>query len=309
MLFRSVLLWARDPTVVAGINDQHANATRLPGIPLDPGLRATNAIEEAAACDFLLLAVPAQQVRDACARLKPHWVRGKTLVICAKGFERGTGKFAVEIAGDALGGMATVLSGPSFAADVARGLPTAVTLAAFEHRDAEHLAAAIGHRHFRIYTSQDLAGVQLGGAVKNVLAIAAGILVGRRLGASAHAALVTRAFYELSQFCREFGAQRETLTGLSCLGDLILTCNSPQSRNFTLGRHLGEGMSLAEALAATGGTVEGVWTAGVVDAMARKPKRPLEMPIASAVHGIVSGATGVDAAIDELLSRPQKAES
>jgi len=309
MAGRDVLLWARDPEVVSGINHQHVNEQRLPGIALDHRLRATNAIDEAAACDFLLIAVPSQHVREASKGLKPHWEKGKPLVICAKGFEFGTGLYCAGVVSEVLGGLPAVLSGPSFASDVARGLPTAVTLAAFKHRDAAHLAAAIGHKHFRVYTSQDLAGVQLGGAVKNVLAIAAGILVGRRLGASAHAALVTRAFYELSQFAREFGAQRETLTGLSCLGDLILTCNSPQSRNFTLGRHLGEGRTLPEALAATGGTVEGVVTATVVVEMARKPKRPLEMPIASAVQGVVSGRTSVNDAIDELLSRPQKAES
>ena len=306
---RDVVLWARDPAAVAGIELRHVNGRRLPGIPLDPRLKATGAIEEAASCDFVVLAVPSQHVRNACTQLRPHWIGGKYLVVCAKGIEQGTGSYAAAIAQEVLGGSAAVLSGPSFATDVARGLPTAVTLAAFSNRDTERLAAAIGHRHFRVYTSKDVAGVQLGGAVKNVLAIAAGILVGRRLGASAHAALVTRAFYELSVFARQFGAQRETLTGLSCLGDLILTCNSPQSRNFTLGRHLGEGMTLAQAQEAAGGTVEGVATAAVVVAMAGRTKRPLDMPIASAVHGIVSGTLSVDAAIDELLSRPQKAES
>jgi glycerol-3-phosphate dehydrogenase (NAD(P)+) len=309
MAGRDVVIWARDAAVVDGINRRHINERRLPGYALDPALLAISAIEAAAARDFLLLAVPAQQVRSACETLKPHWRAGRPLVICAKGLEQGTDKFVAAVAAEVLDGTAAVLSGPSFAADVARGLPTAVTLAASSLDEAKQLAAAVGHRTFRIYSSDDLAGVQLGGAVKNVLAIAAGILTGRGLGASAHAALVTRAFAELSRFGLAYGARRETLTGLSCLGDLILTCNSPQSRNFTLGRHLGEGRTLAEALTATGGTVEGVATAAVVGRMANHARPKLDMPIASAVHRIVSGQLSVDNAIGELLSRPQKAES
>jgi len=305
---RDVVLWARDAAVVDDIHRRHANERRLPGVALDHGLRATDSILEATRRDVVLLVVPTQRLRDVCESLRPHWTDTRRLVICSKGLEQDTGKYATGIATEVLCTSAAVLSGPSFAGDVARGLPTAVTLAAHDRREATRLAAAIGHRHLRVYSSDDLIGVQLGGAVKNVLAIAAGILVGRRLGPSAHAALVTRAFAELSRFGQAFGARRQTLTGLSCLGDLILTCNSPQSRNFTLGRHLGEGRTLAEALASTGGTVEGVTTAAVVETMARGMERPLDMPIASAVQRIVSGMLSVDDAIDELLSRPQKAE-
>ena len=308
---RDVLLWARDSSVVKGINARHTNELRLPGIVLDSELRATADIADAARQDFLVIAVPAQQMRAVATALKPHVNRDTIAVVCAKGYEAVS---AVPMSGvmlDVTGILPAILSGPSFASDVARGLPTAVSLAAFNRSDGGRLAHAIGHRHFRVYSGDDLAGVQMGGAVKNVLAIAAGIVIGRQFGASAQAALVTRAFYELSEFGRYAGAQRDTLTGLACLGDLILTCNSPQSRNLTLGRHLGEGRSLAEALAATGGTVEGVSTAAVVveTARAAKTKRPLEMPIASAVHQIVSGAMTVDDAIDELLSRPQKTEN
>lgn len=305
---RDVVLWARDSSVAAGINQRHVNDARLPGVRLEAKLRATDDIAVAAASDFLLLTVPAQHLRETAQMLSPSYKGGKPLVVCAKGLEEGTHRYMSEIVSEELNGSAAVLSGPSFALDVARGLPTAVTLAAARRQEADRIAGAIGHRFFRIYTTDDLIGVQMGGAVKNVLAIAAGILSGRRLGASAHAALVTRAFRELSRFGDHVGARRETLSGLSCLGDLILTCNSPQSRNFTLGRHLGEGLTLAEALTATGGTVEGVATAAVVDELARQDLRPIDMPIASAVHRIVGGGMTVDDAIDELLSRPQRAE-
>lgn len=307
---RDVLLWARDPSVVADINARHENGKRLPGIKLDVRLRATGALGEAAVADVLLLAAPAQHLRASALLLKPHLRRDTQLVICAKGIEQGTELPMSGVAFEVTGSMnLAVLSGPSFAKDVALGLPTAVVLAAPDMKMASQLAAVIGHRNFRIYASTDVIGVQTGGAVKNVLAIAAGIVAGRQLGASAQAALVTRAFHELTEFGRKCGAKPATLTGLSGLGDLMLTCNSPQSRNFAFGRHLGEGQSVSQALEAVRGTVEGVYTANVVDRVAREGKPVVEMPIAAAVHGILRGALSVDAAIDELLSRPQKAES
>lgn len=306
---RDVLLWARDPEVVSGINERHRNDARLPGLALDPELRATATIAAAAASDFLLITVPAQQMRAVAALLQPHVDKQKTIVVCAKGYELGTGLSMSAVVLQSLEIMPAVLSGPSFASDVARGLPMAVALAAFDIQSANRLAAAIGHRNFRVYSTRDLVGVQMGGAVKNVLAIAAGIVAGRQLGASAQAALVTRAFHELFEFGRHVGAKRETLTGLSCLGDLILTCNSAQSRNFTLGRLLGEDRTLQEALAATSGTVEGIDTAAVLDGLVRREKLTIEMPIAAAVHRIISGAATIDDAIGELLSRPQRVES
>ncbi len=306
---RKVVLWARDAGVVADINAKHRNERRLPGIALDPRLRATSELAEAAASDVLLLAVPAQHMRATCLLLKPHLTHDTQLVICAKGFEQVSGSQMSRVVNEATDRFSAVLSGPGFASDVARGLPTAQVLAAIDWKTATKLGNAIGHKALRIYFSDDVLGVQMGGAVKNVLAIAAGIVAGRKLGASAHAALVTRAFHELTGFGHKWGGSRATFTGLSCLGDLLLTCNSPQSRNFTFGRHLGEGLTVAEALAATGGTVEGIYTAAVVDRVARAGKHAIDMPIASAVHRIVSGELTVEAAIDELADRPQKSET
>jgi glycerol-3-phosphate dehydrogenase (NAD(P)+) len=307
---REVLLWARDESVAAEINARHENSKRLPGVKLDARLRATSDLGEAAAADILLLAAPAQHLRASALLLKPHLRAETHLAICAKGIERTTELPMSGVVFETTGSLnLAVLSGPSFAKDVALGLPTAVVLAAPDMKTASHLAAAIGHRNFRVYASADVIGVQTGGAVKNVLAIAAGIVAGRKLGASAQAALVTRAFHELTAFGRKCGAKPATLTGLSGLGDLMLTCNSPQSRNFAFGRRLGEGRSVSRALAEAGGTVEGVYTAKVVDRVAREVEPVTAMPIASAVHGIVSGALSVDAAIDGLLSRPQRAES
>jgi glycerol-3-phosphate dehydrogenase (NAD(P)+) len=198
------------------------------------------------------------------------------------------------------------LSGPSFAADVARGLPAALTLACGDAALGQRLAQALGYRHFRLYWSSDMVGVQLGGAVKNVLAIAAGIVDGRKLGASAHAALVTRGFAELRRFGASLGARTETLMGLSGLGDLLLTCGSPQSRNMSLGRALGQGESLADVLGARRSVAEGVYTAAAVVRVARE--RSVEMPICEAVHAIVEGGLSVDAAIDALLARPFRSE-
>lgn len=302
-----VMLWARDPDVVAGINRRHRNDKRLPSIDLDPQLRATNDLADAAGGkDLLLLAVPSREVPAVGLALRPHLHEGQELIICAKGFIPGERLVLTGAVLDACGVLASVLSGPSFADEVARGLPAAVTLAAFTLKQADRLGRAVGHKHFRLYYSEDLGGVQIGGAVKNVLAIAAGILVGRRLGASAHAALVTRGFSELCRLGRYSRRIRpETLNGLSCLGDLILTCSSPRSRNFSFGRHLGEGRTVTEALRLTG-TVEGASTAELLTDWAREIK--VDMPISAAVQRVVSGAIGVDQAIDELLERPHKAE-
>jgi glycerol-3-phosphate dehydrogenase (NAD(P)+) len=200
-----------------------------------------------------------------------------------------------------------VLSGPSFAADVARGLPAALTIACGDEETGRELAEAIGYRNFRLYWSSDVIGTQLGGALKNVLAIAAGIVDGKELGASAHAALVTRGFAEMRRFGAALGARPETLVGLSGLGDLLLTCGSPQSRNMSLGRALGKGESLQDVLGRRRSVAEGVYTAAAVVRVARE--HGVEMPIASAVHGIVDGSLAVDAAIDALLSRPFRAEA
>lgn len=304
---RKVLLWAREAEVVTEINDRHTNTPFLPGVPLHPSLRATASIQDLGPCDVILMVAPAQHMRSVGAELRAVVSPGKPVVICAKGIEQASGKLLGEILAEALpAATPAVLSGPSFAADVARGLPAALTLAMADERQGEALAQAIGYRHLRIYWSADLIGVQLGGAVKNVLAIAAGIVEGKGLGASAHAALVTRGFAELRRFGEALGAKSETLMGLSGLGDLLLTCGSPQSRNMSLGRALAQGQTLATVLSSRRSVAEGVYTAAAVTRIAAQ--RGVDMPICQAVHAIVEGRITVDAAIEALLSRPQKAE-
>jgi glycerol-3-phosphate dehydrogenase (NAD(P)+) len=246
-------------------------------------------------------------VRSVGARLAADLKPGTPVVICAKGLEQATGKLMGTVLAEVLpAAMQAVLSGPSFAADVARGLPAALTLAAASEDLGQRLVAAIGSRSFRLYWSSDCIGVELGGALKNVLAIAAGIVDGKGLGASAHAALVTRGFAEMRRFGAALGARFETLAGLSGLGDLLLTCGSPQSRNMSLGRALGQGQKLADILGARRSVAEGVFTAAAVVRVAAE--KGVEMPIAEAVHAIVEGRIGVDEAIDGLLSRPFRAE-
>ena len=305
---RSVLIWARESEVVAEIEASHRNTPFLPGVALDPALRATATLADVAACDAVLMVAPAQHVGAVGAELAPHLAAGKPVVICAKGLEQATGKLLGQVTAEALPqATLAVLSGPSFAADVARGLPTALTLACAEEALGADLVAALGSRQFRLYRSTDLVGVQLGGAVKNVLAIAAGIVEGRGLGASAHAALVTRGFAELRRFGAALGARADTLVGLSGLGDLLLTCGSPQSRNMSLGRALGQGQTLEAVLGSRRSVAEGVYTAAAVARVAAK--QGIDMPIAAAVHAIVAGETTVDAAIEALLSRPFKDEA
>jgi glycerol-3-phosphate dehydrogenase (NAD(P)+) len=304
---RDVLLWARETDVADDINTRHVNATFLPGVALDDALRATTDLTEIAHADAILMVAPAQHVRTVATTLKPHLKSGQPVVNCAKGIERTTGKLMGQVLAESLpDALLAALSGPSFAADVARGLPTALTIACDREDIGRGLAQALGYRHFRLYWSRDRLGVEIGGAVKNVLAIAAGIVAGKALGASAHAALVARGFAELRRFGEAHGAEAETLMGLSGLGDLILTCGSPQSRNMSLGRALGEGRTLDEILGTRRAVTEGVWTAAAVVKLARA--KGVEMPIAEAVHAIVEGHAEVDDAIAALLSRPFKAE-
>ncbi len=303
-----VTIWAREPEVVLDINQHHRNELFLPGVPLDGALRATTDLAEIAALETILLVAPAQHLRTVTGQLSGTLKPGATLVVCAKGLEQSTGKLLGQILGETVpSARLAILSGPSFAADVARGLPTAVTLAAADPGHGRALAEQLSGRNFRIYWTDDLIGTQLGGAVKNVLAIAAGIVDGRELGASAHAALVTRGFAELRRLGKALGARTETLMGLSGLGDLLLTCGSPQSRNMSLGRALGQGIRLDDYLGSRLSVAEGVYTAAAV--VSRAAELGVEMPIASAVHAIVDGKLTVDAAIESLLSRPLKPES
>jgi len=304
---RKVCLWAREPEVVAEINASHTNSAFLPNVPLDAGIEATLDLARIAVQDAVMMVAPAQHVRSVAHELARHLPAGKPVVLCAKGLEQATGKLLGEVLMETIpGATQAVLSGPSFAADVARGLPAALTLATAEEVRGEALATALGSRTLRIYWSSDAVGVQLGGAVKNVLAIAAGIVDGKGLGASAHAALVTRGFAELRRFGEALGARADTLMGLSGLGDLVLTCGSAQSRNMSLGRALGLGETLTAVLGGRRSVAEGVWTAAAVARVARE--KGIDMPICFAVNAIVEGRLTVDAAIDALLSRPQRAE-
>lgn len=304
---RRVLLWARAAPVVDEINRQHTNAAYLPGVTLDSGLAATVDLARMAEVDAVLLATPAQTQRAIALALAPHIVPGTPVVICSKGLEQSTGKLMTEVLAETIPDCRmAVLSGPGFAEDVVRGLPTALTLACSDEVLGKALVGAIGCRHFRLYWTGDTTGVAFGGAMKNVLAIAAGIVDGRGLGASAHAALVTRGFAEMRRLGAAFGANPDTLVGLSGLGDLLLTCGSPQSRNMRLGRLLGQGHTLDEALAALHSTAEGVYTAAAAVRCAEA--HGIEVPIAAAVHAIIQGDLTVDAAIEGLLSRPFRSE-
>ncbi len=301
-----VILWARDPAHAAEMAATGVNARRLPGVPLAPTVTPTADLAAVATADIFLLAVPTQALRSAARALAPFAPQGVPVIICAKGIERGTGLFPSQVLAESLpDNPPAILSGPSFAADVARGLPTAVTLAAEDGARAAALAQALAAPWFRLYYSTDLRGVEIGGAAKNVLAIASGIAAGRRLGASAGAALIARGFAELMRFGQALGADPATLMGLSGLGDLVLTCSSEQSRNFSFGLALGRGASVATA-SADGKLVEGIYTCGILVDLAQQ--KSVDMPICAAVEAVLSERIEIDAAIEALLNRPAKSE-
>src|SRR5437667_650622 len=298
---RDVVLYARSAATAAKIAATRSNP-KLPDVKLEASVRVTDDIAVAAAADIVLIATPAQNSREAVAALAPHLIAIKPVIACAKGIERGTHKFMTEVIAEAApNAIPAILSGPSFAEDVARGLPTAVTLAAKDETLASALVQSLGSATFRPYHTTDVRGVEIGGAAKNVLAIAAGIVVGRKLGASALAALTTRGFAELARLGRSCGARGETLSGLSGLGDLILTCSSPQSRNFALGIALGRNEAPQQ-----GKLAEGVFTAPVLIELAASQN--VDMPVSQAVAAILGGRITIDAAIEGLLTRPFKAE-
>jgi glycerol-3-phosphate dehydrogenase (NAD(P)+) len=277
---------------------------RLPGVDLAPEVEATSNLKDLGRCDAILVAAPAQASREMALRLATA-PGSAPLVTCAKGIERATRAFMTEVLAEAAPGRRTaVLSGPSFAADVAAGLPTAVTLASADEDLARALCDALRGPTLRLYHSTDVRGVEIGGAAKNVLAIACGVAAGRGLGASAVAALTARGFAELRRFGEAFGARGSTLMGLSGLGDLVLTCSSPQSRNFAFGQALGRGESAVEAEG--GSLVEGRFTALALTELARE--RGVDMPIADCVQGLIEGSLDVKAAVSALLTRPPKGE-
>jgi len=302
-----VTLWAREPAVTDAINTRHENQVFLPGIPLDPGVTATTDPAELSSVDLILAVTPAQFLRSTLALFAPHLPADIPLVLCAKGVEATSLKLMSQVLAETLPtARAAVLSGPSFAGEVAGGLPTAVTLAAADIRLAETIAQRIATPAFRPYVSDDIIGAEAGGAVKNVLAIACGIVEGRGLGRSAHAALITRGFAELTRLAVALGGEAQTVAGLCGLGDLVLTCSSHQSRNMSVGLALGRGESLSAALSGKRSVAEGVATAPAVRGLAAK--LGVETPICDAVAAILAGEVAVDPAIAGLLARPLRAE-
>lgn len=298
------LIWAMEEEVVQAINERQENPAFLAGVRLNDSIRATDELTDVGDCDALLVVTPAQHMRAVLERTP---VADKPLVLCAKGIEEQSGRLLHQVAIEACpGAPIAVLSGPTFAHEVANGLPTAVTLAAQDLGLAEQLRDRIARPTFRIYVSDDVAGAEIGGAVKNVLAIACGVVEGKGLGQNARAALIARGFAELRRFGMAFGAKLETLSGLSGLGDLFLTCSSTSSRNYSLGIGIGEGRAAAELLSNRKTVAEGAFTAPVLARLARE--KDVDMPIVDAVDALVSGRSNVDEVLDGLLSRPPRAE-
>lgn len=302
-----VLIWAHEPETVVSINSDHLNPTFLPGQRLHPSLRATAVLADLGTRDLILLVPPAQHLGRLAAELALVTEPAVPFVVCSKGIEQSTNRLLNEVLADAAPERAAAfLSGPSFASEVAKGLPAALTVACRDAGLGRRLAEAIGSQQLRLYWTDDIIGTQIGGAAKNVLAIAAGIVDGRKLGANAHAAMVTRGFAELRRFAEAHGARPETLSGLSGLGDLLLTCGSPQSRNMSLGRALGEGETMEVILGSRRSVTEGVTTAAALVAMA--DARGVEVPLSRAVLAIIEGRMSVDDTIAALMQRPLKAE-
>lgn len=298
-----VSLWSRDPAISRAIAQDRANPVYLPGQTLDPGIEAAPALGALSSCDVILLAAPAQAIRLLMGTLPGR----SPVVICAKGIERESGLLMPEVIGQvAPGRRFAVLSGPSFAEEALRGLPTAVSIATHDPVLGRQLAETLAAGAFRPYWTSDVLGVALGGAVKNVLAIAAGIVEGRGLGDNATAALVTRGFAEMARLGQAMGARLETLTGLSGLGDLVLTCLGPLSRNRSLGFALGQGGTLAQHMAGRRQVVEGEATAPAV--LARAARHNIEMPLCAAVDAILHKGADLDDAIRALLARPLRRE-
>lgn len=298
------VLWAREAEVVQSVNDEHENSLFLAGIALNPAITATSDLAELDQCDALLVVTPAQHMRAILATLPRN---GRPLILCAKGMEESTTRLMHEVASEEQpGSPIAILSGPTFAHEVAAGLPAAVTLAVDDIAVGEALRARIAKPHFRPYLSDDVIGAEIGGAVKNVLAIACGVVEGQGLGQNARAALISRGFAEMTRFGLARGARLETLAGLSGLGDLVLTCSSTSSRNFSLGKGLGEGGSVADLLADKRSVAEGAFTAPVLRRAAEAIG--VDMPIVGAVCALLAGEASAGEVVERLLSRPLRAE-
>jgi glycerol-3-phosphate dehydrogenase (NAD(P)+) len=299
-----VLLWAREPEVVEAVNGCRENSVFLKGVPLAGTIRATGDLADLGGCEAFLIVTPAQYLRSVLGGFAAD---GKPLVLCAKGIEDATGLLMHEIANQVQSqSPIAVLSGPTFAHEVAAGLPTAVTLAVEDRALGERLVARIARPAFRPYLSDDIAGAEIGGAVKNVLAIACGVVEGKRLGLNARAALISRGFAEMTRFGLAKGARAETLAGLAGLGDLVLTCSSISSRNFSLGKGIGEGARPADLLADRKTVAEGAFTAPVLKRAA--DAFGVDMPIVDAVNALLAEEVSVDEAVGRLLARPLRAE-
>ena len=298
-----VTIWVLEDEVAESINSDHENKLFLSGIKLDPAVRATRDMADLADCAFVLMVTPAQYLRPMAAELAPHLKGGTPLVVCSKGIEKGTGALMSEVLAEAAPECTVaILSGPTFAAEVARGMPAAVTIAAESEEAARYIAEAIGHPSFRPYWTDDIVGAQVGGAIKNIIAIASGIAAGKDMGENTKALLITRGIAEMARFATHKGARRDTLMGLSGLGDLVLTCGSIQSRNMSLGKSIGEGRTLAEIMAERRTVAEGVHSAEIAHELA--VKLGVDMPIVAAVYAVLHQGVDVNVAIGRLMDRP-----
>ena len=302
------VLWAKEPEVADAINFQHENPIFLKGVPLNPAIRATTILAEAGEVDAVFMVVPAQYLRSVASLLAPVIANEITVAVCAKGIEQKTNALMTEVIAETLPGHpVAVLSGPTFASEVAIGMPIALTLATADEQIGQELLEVVGISQIRPYLTNDVIGAEIGGAVKNVLAIACGITEGRGFGDSARAAIITRGLAEMTRLCVAKGGRAETMMGLSGLGDLTLTCTSTQSRNYSLGIALGQGETLDTVLSTRRSVAEGVFSAAAVAALARQ--LVVEMPIVDGVNSIVNGGEPVDSIISELLARPFRTEA
>ena len=304
---RDVLLWARENEVVTSINEHHENSLYLKDVRLNEMIRATHNLHEIEECDLFLMTTPAQHIRATLETMK-NQLTGKPFVICAKGIEVDTGNLMSEVAEQIIpNAKIAFLCGPTFASEIARGLPCAVTLAMDDKDLGEKIVAAIGSRTMRTYLTDDIIGAQVGGAVKNVIAIASGVVQGRGMGESARCALITRGLTEMGRLASAMGANKETLMGMCGVGDLILTCSSMQSRNFSLGFALGEGGSLEDILGERIAVTEGIHTAKALQVMAKN--NAVDMPICKAVNDFLNEGANVSEIIERVLDRPLRRES
>jgi glycerol-3-phosphate dehydrogenase (NAD(P)+) len=299
---RDVKLWVREPEVAEALSKGRGNPVFLPDTPL-PAMSASNSVSHLADCDAILAVAPAQHLRSTLRSLSPLLKPGTPVALCSKGVERGSLKLMTQVLAEEVpAATAAVLSGPSFAADVAAGLPTAVTLASADRATGDAWMRSIGRPHFRIYWTDDIIGAEAGGAIKNVLAIACGVCEGMGLGRSAHAALIARGFSEMTRLGVKLGGRAETLAGLCGLGDLVLTCSSPQSRNMSFGMEIGRGRRASDILAKRRDVTEGAETAPAVVELARK--LGLDLPICETVLGLVEEKLDARSALNNLLARP-----